>query len=171
MDKATWDHIFLFAHMLGIGLILSLPISAHMIKGAMANPDFPLRAKAAIAAFLINMDNLARSGAAVLLITGIGLMWTRSITIGDLFTSRYWALTVVFVLFALVVVMGYFFAAPAIRQGMQVLREATTAGGPPSQEQMDKIARARRYISITGIPQISLLTLTVIFAAFAAHLS
>ena len=167
MATDSWDHIFLFFHMVGIGLILSLPISAHMIKGAMANPKFPIRAKARIAVFLTNMDEIAKIGALVLIATGIGLMWTRGIPVSRLWGGD-WKLGVVLLLFALIVINGNLFAGRAIRQGRQVLEQAAATGERPTPEMLEKVQKARQFISITGAPQIGILAVTVLVAAFAA---
>jgi hypothetical protein len=168
MGKDSWDHIFLFFHMVGIGLILSLPISAHMIKGSMANPKFPLRAKARIAVFLSHMDEIAKYGAIVLIATGIGLMWSRDIPVNRLWGTD-WKLGVVLLLFAIIVVNGNVFAGRAIKQGRAVLEKAAATGERPSPEMLAQVQKARQFISITGAPQIGILALTVLVAAFAAN--
>lgn len=163
MSKTDWGHVFTYFHLIGFALILTLPISAIMLQTEMGKRDFGVVSRLGV--FLGRMDRVAQVGALILLLSGTGQMWAKNITFSSLGGADRW-LGVKLVLFAILVVNGIFTAGPGIRRRVQLLVAIAGGGGTPTEEQEGELVKTANYMRITGIPQIVLLVLIIILAAF-----
>jgi hypothetical protein len=144
-------------------MILSLPVSAIMLQGEMGDRNFPLVAR--LGAFLGGMDRVAQYGSLVLVLSGIGQMWAKNITIGSLGGQYFWLFWKI-LLFALLVINGAATAGPAIRKRVRLLRQLAEQGEPTPEQELE-LTKSATFMKLTGIPQMAILLAILLLVSFS----
>lgn len=162
MGKSDWSHIFTFFHVIGFGMIMTLPVSAIMLQGEMGRRDFGIVSKLGV--FLGRMDRVAQVGALVLLLSGIGQMWAHDITFASLQGQYQW-LGAKIILFAVLVVNGVITAGPGIRRRVRLLLRIADQSAPTAEQEVE-LERSANFMKFSGIPQIILLIAILVLVAF-----
>jgi uncharacterized membrane protein SirB2 len=156
---------FLLFHFIGLALLASLSLNVLALRGDLQDDNMP--ALAGVARYLGRMDRVVLAGAGILLLSGIGLMWSDTITLGDAFSSRQPWLGIKLVLFAVLVVDGAALAGPSIRDRARLLH--SFEGQRRDQlgaEQQSQLHSSYTRMQISSIPMIVLILAIIIAATF-----
>jgi hypothetical protein len=164
LSKLDWHHVIHFFHFLGIAFLLALPVSS-IVLWLFHKPGSDLRLTAKFAELLVRLDTIAKIGAGILLVSGIGQIWAHGIGAGDIFGSQLW-LGIKLCLFALLVLNGILFAGPALRSRVRLIHEVRDQVAAPSGDQLATLERSYRWTQITGSVMIALIVAILVIVLF-----